>query len=381
MPGPDGGERKKPNEAANATNVPSSAPDGVSSWPPSLLAALSKSILSPFGVAGLFKALAKNYFRSPARLFRPSRVPVSPSTLMVARLRARFKRGKDPNLVKPSLALVAPLVAFNSASGLLLFHSYQMMHSALPDSALSPALAGAFSGSLTALLTTPLENLYRVLPPDGNPRTLRIRVKEASKGFSGPRTWKKLQFAYSGLVFAAMKDALGFSLFFGVYTALKQSRPVSRFLPAKSNEPDPTESTFIIPPKALDILLAGSLSGAAFQLATIPLDRIRTAVVNARADRIVFDPLTGEMESTSSGHRMNGNGNNNGNGNGNNGRRKRGILKAIRTLGWKGITKGLPGLVARAVVPSAAALGVYEWAKTREELLKDEEDEEGDDVD
>ncbi|KAI9005754.1 hypothetical protein DFJ74DRAFT_399549 [Hyaloraphidium curvatum] len=376
------------------SDTPEPAP---STFPP-FAAALGKAFASPSLVLATgLKSLLKGYFKSPVRLFRPTRAPVTAGQIVWERVKSRARIGRPhgkkngeanakehPPQPSHPASLVFPLVLFNSLSGLLLFQTYQVSTSLLGPAlgtAAVPFVAGAIGGASQALVSTPLENLYRVLqPPFVDAKTLRIRIKEASREYSGPRTWRKVRWAYTGLSFAGAKDALGFSLFFGCYTHLKRLHPVSRFF----FHPPSSEDGQAAPPgwrtKAADVLLAGSLAGAAFQLATAPLDRVRTAYLDARGDRIVWDPVTGEMEGTGGGHR---NGNRRVNGaNGANGRRAhaRSVLKAVREKGMRFFFKGMLGQVGRAVLPSAAALGLYELAKSVDADLADDGDDEDDDL-
>jgi len=87
-----------------------------------------------------------------------------------------------------------------------------------------------------------------------------------------------IQGAYRGLAFTALKDSVGFALFFGTFETGK--RIIGSYLTPITIQPTPTTTSWSHTLRnASTVILAGICSGFIYQVVDYPLERVRTLLL------------------------------------------------------------------------------------------------------
>ncbi|KAJ3086446.1 hypothetical protein HDU96_004915 [Phlyctochytrium bullatum] len=273
-----------------------------------------------------------------------------------------------------------PLLICNSLIGAILFNTYSLSFNLLTtyvptlpsDTSFieeedledlnytvrhHPFTAGALAGAAQSLLATPLDNVTKRVDPadvaarhrDGVFRVMAETVREAMPRTGG--AWAKWKFLYHGYPYNLTKDALGFSLFFGLFETTR--RVGKRFVldlhernawPRRFTYPDdPTRSR---PTLSLTlgnvaaVVTAGSLAGMSYQLVAYPIDRLPQAIESAGAgeaptslpQQLLYKPDW------------------------------RATWSLLRTQGVAPLYRGIGAQLVRVAPPSAAGLLIFEIA-------------------
>ncbi|KXS16354.1 mitochondrial carrier [Gonapodya prolifera JEL478] len=217
----------------------------------------------------------------------------------------------------PSEPIVTPGEITLHGSHLFPSHSYLSTNSPPIRPAAIPYLGGLFAGAIQSFATAPLENVHRWLDPETLVKERKTKsvvghVKDVVMGRKSLMdVGKGWGWLWRGTSFVAVKDGLGFSMFFGTFELVKNARPVSLIMEAVANAADRLGSQ-VIPnfwpkvrallygdltsekplPRAPDLVLAGATAGAAFQLVIHPLDRLRPFAFPDLASQPAYDPIS-----------------------------------------------------------------------------------------
>ncbi|KAJ3280610.1 hypothetical protein HK104_000540 [Borealophlyctis nickersoniae] len=296
-----------------------------------------------------------------------------------------------------------PLLFANALGGALLFNVYGLAIDRLtvPGFELHhPFLAGGIAGASTALVATPLDTIRSRTDPaqlvehrhEGMLRFTYRTVKQALPA----GTWEKVRVLYSGLPYTAMKDGLGFGMFFGVFEGLRKtgkglvadwwglrdgghghdtSSPALPSLSSTATTPSslPTSSSQQQQPRhpisltltnATAVILAGAMAGTAYQLVIYPLDNI-PAVVAATRLTTIMDPVSAQAVAAAAAPSYADGFTNNNTKPGQARVSVKEVWSIVRKQGVKPFYKGIAPQLVRVMPPSAVGLFAYEVASSQ----------------
>ncbi|KAJ3104637.1 hypothetical protein HDU97_009028 [Phlyctochytrium planicorne] len=410
-PSPSNPSSQDSSQTSDLSNTPSPSQDLILANPdendpfvyiPNIIAGFARSFVSQsmMALTGVSKGLLKWWFRVPVKLFRPS--AVNPFLIFAAIAEQEGRRvsfGFVRNLFKvEGFALISknmlPLLICNSIIGAVLFNTYSITleilskEVALPsfggdseeeltyEVKHSPFSAGALAGVAQSLLATPLDNVTRRVDPaevanrrgEGVFRVMVQTVREAMPTEGG--AWNKFKFLYHGYPVNVAKDALGFSLFFGMFETTRRigkrfvmdvhdtySWPKRYIYPTTSTDPksldNPSEEPKSRPSLSLTlgnvaaVVSAGSLAGMSYQLVAYPFERISQ----------IIEPPTPPPTTIQNGREIPSYG----------GAPKpdwSAIWRTVRANGLSPFYKGIGAQLVRVAPPSAVGLLIFEIANS-----------------
>jgi hypothetical protein len=296
------------------------------------------------------KGALKYYTRSPVKFFRPvkidhwwvvrSKLDGKASALQYSKV---VRKEGAPFVFKHML----PLLLVNSLSGILLFQTYESTRHVLKNhSTAAPFIAGFAGGCVQTLISTPIENLASLLSPHNVAKDNQGLIRHVFSTMSSIKSegQKGYKVLYRGASYNCVKDAFGFSAFFGTFEYIKrlgiiQSRWDSPYARGCNN------------------LIAGASAGLAFQLLTFPFEVMRPMLFPETRGAMVWDSLTEEYLETDKHVGV---------GRHHHAQTKHWLFRIpslIRTHGIVYFYQGVSAQAVKAAPVSAVALLVYEWAK------------------
>ncbi|KAI9207665.1 mitochondrial carrier domain-containing protein, partial [Polychytrium aggregatum] len=329
-------------------------------------AGLAKALAtkSAFTATAVSKGLLKWWFRFPVKLFRP--VAVNPWLVFNSMAQ---KEGKKVS-VKYVRDVVAdegwgvlgknmmPLLVANACVGALLFNVYggvtDYMEAQGSFHYHTPFVAGFLAGGAQAALATPLDNMQRHVNPadiverrhEGIIRFTYNTIRQTlPSGF-----WASTKFLYTGLGFTAFKDALGFSMFFGVFEGVRHvgKSLVAEFFNSHEELQRRRSLTFTLL-NALAVITAGAAAGMAYQVVIFPVENIRAMIGNAAAEAAVSNGDCGNTAKMRAERHMS----------------LRDVVRLLRNEGFKPFYSGILPHLIRVMPPSALGLLAYEIASSQ----------------
>jgi len=281
-------------------------------------------------ISATTKGALKYYTRAPVRFFRP--VKVDHWWVVKAMRNDKTSRLEYSKLVsREGIPIITkhmlPLLLANSLGGMLLFTTFESTNHALQarvSSRAAPFGAGFVGGAVQTLVSTPIETLATHLSSSTvAQRTNESLVKHAYALLSSIPASHRLGVLYRGLTYNALKDGVGFAVFFGAFEHTKERAPVSAHWASPYA-------------RGVDTLVAGACAGIAFQTLTYPLDVLRPLLFPVCKVPTHASP-TGCWAAR--------------------------IPGLLTTHGLAYVYSGMSAQLAKAVPVSAVALFVYEWAK------------------
>ncbi|KAH9247076.1 hypothetical protein BASA83_007997 [Batrachochytrium salamandrivorans] len=380
-----------PTSTSTTTN--SSTTNGSTPALPGMLAGLVRA--AAVAAIGAAKGLLRWWFRVPVKHFRPyainpwlvfhSLAHVQGTAFSIAFVR---KTLSNKGLLFFGRNAI-PLFVANAAVGATLFNVYSSVVGRLSPLSYCDShsfIAGCVAGASQSLLATPLDAIQRVIHPQDLVDNHRFGVHRVAhqvlSDLLPPKLSDKARYLYRHLRFNALRDAGGFSLFFGVFEGTRKAGryAVSRIfedhsigsIPDHSIKSIPDHSIKSIPDRSvmrmvsdgLATVIAGATAGAAYQTFTFPLDRLAeevTATAKTRREpHAIQSAITttsfttmhsGTISSTHSKAKFDG---------------KQPVLtfrvawNLIRQNGGSHYFRGIKPQLLRAMPPSAAALFVYQ---------------------
>ncbi|KAJ3045702.1 hypothetical protein HDV00_007828 [Rhizophlyctis rosea] len=392
---------------------------------PGILAGIAKSLAtkSAFAMTAFGKGLLKWWFRFPVKLFRPH--IVNP-WMVVGKMAEKDGRQLNAQYLRGVVAEegfsvlgknMLPLLFMNACAGAVLFNVYGLTvdYLASPELELHhPFIAGTLAGASTAVIATPIDNIRSRIDPmhlvDNRKEGMLRFTYRTVKDVLPPGPMDKARVLYKGLGFTAVKDGLGFGMFFGIFEGLRKigkgavadffGRGPTRghyqgFGNYERDEPADSKGISSSLPRARQsflhtaansavVITAGAAAGMGYQLVIYPVDNI-PAVVAAHKLSKIMDPISAEAvaATVAPSYAEDGFHNNNFRGVGaataSGGATNlkgsaqsaipsftwREVFQVIRQSGLRPFYKGITPQLIRVMPPSAVGLFAYEVASSQ----------------
>ncbi|KAJ3122694.1 hypothetical protein HK098_002530 [Nowakowskiella sp. JEL0407] len=267
--------------------------------------ALKSAVFISTATVSLIKALAKWWFRFPIKLFRPntfnslfmfqSMAASDGKKLSVRYIRDVMKK-EGIGFLGPNFF---PLLVANGAVAAVLFNTYGSYSDYLSRDGFRyhhPFVAGYVAGLAQSILSTPLDNIQRAIDPSElvaqrSMGILRYTVRSIESKIPTKSPLEFSRFLFHALPYVALRDSLGFMMFFGVFEGLRKvggKLAEDAILHAKkeqtseSNPYSPYLTRFQIGGyRASSVLFAGAMAGSAFQLVVYPLEQLRPLILKS----------------------------------------------------------------------------------------------------
>ncbi|KAJ8330448.1 hypothetical protein BDV3_003076 [Batrachochytrium dendrobatidis] len=303
--------------ATSDSNLTESSHTGNSQFA-SVLAGIVRTLATNTSLVfvGVVKSALRWWFRVPVKLFRP--YAVNPWLVFHSMAKAQGSSFSlqfvHHTLRKEGIHFFSrnaiPLFIANAAVGITLFNAYSVAMSrlSLSNVDLHPFMAGCIAGASQSILATPLDAIQKIIHPKDLVQNHHHGIHRITKSILSqvlPTTMLgKLQYLYRHWQFNTIRDAGGFSLFFGVFEGVRKWGRVGVAAWMTREQDTLTKRSYAhIGCDGLVTVFAGAAAGAAYQGFTYPLDQLSelaTSVKSIQPMHSVLPNATLALDSTQS---------------------------------------------------------------------------------